>query len=166
MILICFDGSDDSRSAVGHAAELLQGQRATVLTVWVAFTEVLTRASLGVVPITSGLDIEQIDAATREQAQNLAEEGAELARQAGLDAQPRTCPQQASVASSILAEAEAVAASAIVMGSRGLTGVKSLLLGSVSHAVIQHADRAVIVVPSPKIAAERQSDRRARRKHS
>lgn len=166
MILICFDGSDDSRSAIGKAAELLQGQRATVLTVWVPFTEVLTRASLGVVPITSGLDIEQIDDATRAQAQNLAEEGAELARQAGLDAQPRTCPQQGSVASSILAEAEAVAASPIVIGSRGRTGLKSLLLGSVSHAVIQHADRAVIVVPSPKIAAERQSDRRARRKHS
>jgi nucleotide-binding universal stress UspA family protein len=41
------------------------------------------------------------------------------------------------------------------MGSRGLTGVKSLLLGSVSHAVIQHADRTVIVVPSSEVAAAR-----------
>jgi nucleotide-binding universal stress UspA family protein len=41
------------------------------------------------------------------------------------------------------------------MGTRGLTGVKSLLLGSVSHAVLQHADRAVVVVPSPEVARER-----------
>jgi nucleotide-binding universal stress UspA family protein len=45
------------------------------------------------------------------------------------------------------------------MGSRGLTGVKSLLLGSVSHAVIQHADRTVIVVPSPEVAAARARER-------
>jgi ABC transporter/Universal stress protein family len=36
-------------------------------------------------------------------------------------------------------DADEVDAEAIVLGSRGLTGVKSLLLGSVSHAVLQHA---------------------------
>ena len=46
-------------------------------------------------------------------------------------------------------------ASAIVMGSRGLTGLKSLLLGSVSHAVLQRADRTAIVVPSPAVADSR-----------
>jgi hypothetical protein len=45
------------------------------------------------------------------------------------------------------------------MGSRGLHGVKSLLVGSVSHAVIQHADRTVIVVPSPAVAAARGRER-------
>jgi hypothetical protein len=35
-----------------------------------------------------------------------------------------------------------------------------MLLGSVSHAVIQHADRAVIVVPSPEVAAARARARR------
>jgi nucleotide-binding universal stress UspA family protein len=42
-----------------------------------------------------------------------------------------------------------VGAGAIVIGSRGLTGVKSLLLGSVSHEVIRHADGTVVVVPWP-----------------
>ncbi len=166
MILICFDGSDDSRTAIGHAAELMNGQPATVLTVWKPFIEVLTQNSFGVVPLAPGMDIEEIDAATRAQADSLAEEGAELARQAGLDPQARTRSQQSTVANAILDEAEAVSASAIVIGSRGLTGVKSLLLGSVSHAVIQHADRTVIVVPSPKIATERQDERHARQARS
>ncbi len=60
----------------------------------------------------------------------------------------------------ILEQAADVDASAIVLGSRGLTGLKSLLLGSVSHAVIQHADRPVIVVPSRELAAGRAADRR------
>lgn len=161
MILICFDGSDDARAAIAHASELLRGQPATVLTVWEPFGEVLARTSLGVVPLMpSEVDIDQIDAASQAHAQTLAAEGAQLARAAGLEAQPRISAQQNTVATTILDEARAVDASAIALGSRGLTGVKSLLLGSVSHAVIQHADRTVIVVPSPKVAAER--ERRAR----
>jgi nucleotide-binding universal stress UspA family protein len=45
------------------------------------------------------------------------------------------------------------------MGTRGLTGIKSVLLGSVSHAVLQHADRPVIVVPSPDVANKRAGHR-------
>jgi nucleotide-binding universal stress UspA family protein len=47
------------------------------------------------------------------------------------------------------------------MGSRGLTGIKSRLLGSVSHAVVQHADRTVIIVPSPDVAGARERERAA-----
>lgn len=89
-----------------------------------------------------------------------AEAGAELPQKASLNAQPRTCSRMSTIAGAILAEADELGASAIVMGSRGLTGLKSLLLGSVSHAVIQHTDHPVIVVPSPDVA-----DSRARGRH-
>jgi nucleotide-binding universal stress UspA family protein len=59
-----------------------------------------------------------------------------------------------------MAEADEVGAQSIVMGTRGLTGVKSFLLGSVSHAVLQRADRPVVVVPSPDLVKERASHRR------
>jgi nucleotide-binding universal stress UspA family protein len=35
----------------------------------------------------------------------------------------------------------------IVLGSRGVSGVKSLILGSVSHGVVHHSHRPLLVVP-------------------
>ncbi|MCR8636471.1 universal stress protein [Paenibacillus radicis (ex Xue et al. 2023)] len=34
----------------------------------------------------------------------------------------------------------------IIMGSRGLTGLKEMLLGSVSHYVVQHAEVPVLII--------------------
>ncbi len=157
MILLCYDGSEDARAAIDQVGKLLVGQAATVLTVWEPFIEVLTRTSFGF-GMTGGIvDIEEIDAATRNGAESRAEEGAQLARGLGLDAHPRTCARVSTFADAILTTARELDATAIVVGSRGLTGVKSLLLGSVSHGVIQHADRTVIVVPSTKVAEARAS---------
>lgn len=57
----------------------------------------------------------------------------------------------------ILQTADELDATAIIVGSCGLTGVKSLSLGSGSYGLIQHADRAVIVVRSAEVAAARAS---------
>ncbi len=64
------------------------------------------------------------------------------------------------IAETILVAAGDVDANVIVLGTRGLSGLKSVLLGSVSHAVLQHADRPVMVVPSPEVAARRTDGRR------
>jgi nucleotide-binding universal stress UspA family protein len=158
MILISYDGSVDAKAAVERAGELMPGHPATVLTVWEPFVEVLARTPSGFGLAGGIVDAEKVDEVSVQAARERADEGVELARQAGLNAQPRTCAQVTTVASAILHEAHELGASAIVMGSRGLTGVKSLLLGSVSHAVIQHADLPVLVVPSPEVAASRRQD--------
>ncbi len=38
----------------------------------------------------------------------------------------------------------------IVLGSRGLTGAREALKGSLSHEVAEHAGRPVLIVPPPK----------------
>lgn len=153
MILICYDGSEDARAAIDRAGALFAGHAAIVLTVWQPFIEVIahTGVGFGMLPPDSAA----IDTASRQRAEQIAHEGAELAEQAGLEAEPRVCEQSSTTARVILGEAERLAAEVIVMGSRGLTGLKSLLLGSVSHEVIQHADRTVVIVPSPAVAASR-----------
>jgi nucleotide-binding universal stress UspA family protein len=155
MILICYDGSKDARAAIERAAELFRSQPATVLTVWQPFLEVAARSTVGFGLVPSIPDAEEIDEASLKAAAQTASEGVKLATALGLKAEPRITSQVSTTARAILKQADDVGASVIVMGSRGLTGVKSLLLGSVSHEVIQHADRTVAVVPSPEVAASR-----------
>ena len=154
MILICYDGSDDAKAAIQLGGQLLSGRKATVLTVWHPFRSVAAGTpggfGMSVLP-----DVERFDRTSAETASRCAQEGALLAREAGFDAEPTARPIVSTISEEILSTADALDAVAILMGSRGLTGLKSLLPGSVSHRVIQHADRAVIVVPSPEVARRR-----------
>jgi nucleotide-binding universal stress UspA family protein len=159
VILLCYDGSADAQAAIDRAGELLGGQPATVLTVWEPFIEVMTRTGGGFGFGGATVDVDEIDARSEQAAREQAQAGAEHAGRAGLNAQPRITARRETIADTILAEADDVGADAIVLGTRGLTGLKSLLLGSVSHAVVQHADRPVVVVPSPEVAAERAARR-------
>ena len=159
MILICYDGSDDAKAAIEAGAELLSGHDATVVSVWEPFYRLAARTVVGIGLVANIPDEAEIDEASQKAAQALAEEGAALAGKAGLKAQPLISPARSTTAGAILDQAASVNASAILIGSRGHTGVKSLVLGSVSQAVIQHADRPVIVVPSPEVASSRAKDR-------
>ena len=161
MILICYDGSADAQSAIDRAGELFAEQPATVLTVWEPFIAMMMRSGAGISLLGQIVNRDGIDAASEQAARERADEGVERARRAGMNPQPRTVARGAgTIAETILSVADEVEAAVIVLGTRGLTGLKSLWLGSVSHAVLQHADRAVIVVPSPGIAAERAARRR------
>ena len=52
----------------------------------------------------------------------------------------------------LVAEAEAERADVLVVGSRGLSGFRELILGSVSHSCCRHAPCPVLVVPAPPAA--------------
>ncbi|HET7051211.1 MAG TPA: universal stress protein [Solirubrobacteraceae bacterium] len=161
MILICYDGSEDAKAAIEQAGELLNCQPAVVVTVRQPFAEFPATAPSGFGPAPGLPDIDAAENGSRTAADELAMEGAELARQAGFNAEPRTCTRVATTAKTILSAAEEIGATAIVMGSRGRGGLKSALPGTVSHAVIQDADRTVIIVPSPEVAGARGRDRHA-----
>jgi len=147
VILIAYDGSADADAAIDRAGALFGAEEATVLTVWEGIVDVLTRSGSGFA--LANIDYEALDRASEGEARDRAEAGGERAARAGLKAQGRARARGDSIADTILDEADAVGADAIVMGTRGLTGLKSVLLGSVSHAVLQRADRTVVVVPSP-----------------
>ena len=154
MILIAYDGSDDAKEAVVNAARLFPGQSAVVLVVWQRFADTITRAGITIgAPET--IDLVEIDNQTGHGALEGAEAGAAQARELGLDARGESAPVRGTVADAILHEANKLGADAIVMGTRGLGGVKSALLGSVSRAVLHRTDRPVLVVPSPSVTEER-----------
>jgi nucleotide-binding universal stress UspA family protein len=154
VILIAYDGSPDAQAAIELAGRLFAGQPATVLSVWEPFVDVMARTGLGLA-FTAGANVEEIDSASEKAAREGAQEGARRADQAGLDAEAKIGARAVTIAQSILDVADEVDADVIALGTRGLTGLKSVVLGSVSHAVLTHTDRATLVVPPAKVASER-----------
>lgn len=160
MILVSYDGSADADAAIDRAALIAPGAEATILTVWEPFAGGAALSGgegMGVGLAGVYVDDHEIDAANEERARRHAAEGAERATAAGLKARPLAVCARRGVAHAVLAEAADAGADLIVLGTRGVTGVRSFFLGSVSHAVLQHADRPVVIVPSPEISAHRQA---------
>jgi nucleotide-binding universal stress UspA family protein len=157
MVLICYDGSVDAQAAIDRAGQLIAGSDATVLVIWETLVETMTRnGSLGMgVGMAGAYGEDGTDAALQKAACDTATDGAQRAAAAGLLAQPRVVNRDDDIAAVILAVAGDVDADMIVLGTRGLGSVKSLVLGSVSHAVLHHADRPVLVIPSPALAERR-----------
>jgi nucleotide-binding universal stress UspA family protein len=56
-------------------------------------------------------------------------------------------PAARTVADRLVRRAQEVGAAAIVVGSRGRSAAREILLGSVAMSVLHHADRPVLVVP-------------------
>jgi nucleotide-binding universal stress UspA family protein len=154
MILIAYDGSPDAKAAIQHAGELMPGTAATVLTIWEPFAKLLDRTPETLRPLAAVRNADEIDRQEADAAGESSKEGVELARGAGLDATPLTTSLSGSTADTIIEQADRLDVDAIVVGSRGLTGM-ALLLGSVSLAVVQRADRTVVIVPSADVAKQR-----------
>jgi nucleotide-binding universal stress UspA family protein len=139
-VLLGYDGSAEAQRAIEYAAGLFHDRPAVVLNVW-SLAPVAT--SFGMISIPPS----EVDA-HEQSARATAENGAAIARAAGLEARPQIAEGTIEgVWRTILQVADHLGASAIVVGSRGLTGVRSIVLGSVSSGVVHHAHRPVLVVP-------------------
>jgi nucleotide-binding universal stress UspA family protein len=145
-LLLCYDGSEDAKRAVEAAGALFAGQRALVVTVSQP-TAVLD--SVGWLGATSEVDFFELDRVAAEAGGRTAEEGVRTALEVGLKAEPVAIEATGPVATTIVEIADRHNAELIVMGSRGLTGVRSLLLGGVSSAVVHHADRPTLIIRRP-----------------
>ncbi|WP_019632838.1 universal stress protein [Actinomadura atramentaria] len=147
-ILIAYDGSDDAQTAIEYAGEHLKAEDAVVLTVW---EPLLAQLSWAPMATAGALPPEQDDSekyAEETEAERTAAQGVEVARKAGFaNVTARSERSNGPNWAAIVDVAEAIDASLIVMGSRGLSGAKSVLLGSVSNRVLHHAHRAVLIVP-------------------
>lgn len=162
MIVIAYDGSADARDAIDCAARLMPSAEATVLTVWVPFIYACAASGASGVGLGMGgtyayAESPDIDDASREAARATATEGARRAADAGLLATARDEGRDPDVANTLLETAAELDAEVIVMGTRGLGSLRSLLLGSVSHAVVHRAGRPVLVVPSATVAGARRA---------
>jgi nucleotide-binding universal stress UspA family protein len=146
--LLCFDGSDCAAAAIRVAGELCGGGTALVAHAWLRPSAVMFqgRRVEGSHPLAEAA--EEFDASTREGAEERAAEGVRVAREAGFDAEPLLVEHAHGTWRPLVELAIERRARAVVVGSHGLSPVKSALLGSVSRGIANHCPRPVIVVPS------------------
>jgi nucleotide-binding universal stress UspA family protein len=150
-LLICYDGSEDAKHAIERAADLLGDRHALVLTVW---QPIAGGASLAWAGMTiNGVNSVELDREAAQEGARIANEGVRIAQAAGLRAEPLVVEATGPVWKTILDIADHHHAAMIIMGSRGLTGVRSLLLGSVSSALAHHSDRPTLVIRQPVAGA-------------
>lgn len=145
-VLIAYDGSDIAEHALREAAVVLAQRRALVVCVWETGSGLTPIWTVGdrVPPIdVSGAVV--IEHALAEEARRAAQHGAEIARQAGFEAEALAVGGEASVASTILELAAERDAVAIVVGAHG-RGRVAELLGSTSRGVLHHSTCPVLVV--------------------
>ncbi len=153
-IVIAYDGSDASRAAVNEAAALFGSRHAIIVTVWEpGLADYMAMpGTMGTGTMMMPYDpstVQEIDRASEDHARNIAEDGVKLAAAGGLEAEASPVRDAADIADAILEIASERDAAAIVIGSRGLKGLKSKLLGSSSSSVLSRADRPVVVVHQP-----------------
>jgi len=147
-ILIAYDGSDNARQALVQAGAFFGSSRPTiVLYVWEPVELAAAHRGAGGLNAASS---------TEEAAADVAAEGVELARAAGLDAEARTVRAGlAPIWETIIDVADVEGVSLIVLGSRGLRGLRTLMLGSVAHQVVHHAHQPVLLIPTSALVESR-----------
>jgi nucleotide-binding universal stress UspA family protein len=150
LVIIAYDGSPAARQAVVDAAKIIGSCRLLVVTVWeegVAFAgPVMPPDGMTVTPMIDPKVALETDRAIEGRAERVSREGAELARSLGLEAEPLALPDEGDVAKTVLTLARDRNAAAIVVGSRGLSGIRARLEGSTSKGLLKHAPCPVIVV--------------------
>ena len=142
-LLLCYDGSEDAKHAIREAASMFgPGRPALVLSVWQDAAALPSFAWAG----AALPDLGDVFEAARQGAERIAEEGAGIARATGLVPTPIVAEAKGPIWAAVEEVCKAHDVEAVVAGSRGLSGVKSILLGSVSNGIVHHAKRPVVVV--------------------
>ena len=150
-VVIAYDGSPAARQAVVDAAKIVGSCPVLVVTVWeegLAYVGTLAPQAdgLSMAPMVDPEVARELDHGLHQQAEQVSGEGAALARSLGLDAQGLALPDEGNVAETILTLVRERRAVAVVVGSRGLSGIRARLEGSTSKALLTHAPCPVIVV--------------------
>jgi nucleotide-binding universal stress UspA family protein len=136
-VLAGYDGSPDAAGAIELGARLLPGCSAQIVHLWAPpFSGAELRARVLQRAATVHEMMEMLESEAQAQADRVAAEGVTLLELAAL--------------------AEELAPAALVVGSRGLTGVRAML-GSVSDEAVHASPVPVLVVPRAILSPERES---------
>ncbi|MDG6920241.1 MAG: universal stress protein [Nitrososphaerota archaeon] len=141
-VVVAFDGSKDSVKAVRLACSIAAkfGSKLTVAHVYSSPTMVFSGGAG--MPIPNYTELEE---AAKQNGEAILSRGVQLAAQAGAKARGELL-EGPSVVEALVGLATDQKADLVVVGTRGLTGFKRLIVGSVSSGLVGHSQCPVLVV--------------------
>jgi nucleotide-binding universal stress UspA family protein len=145
-ILICYDGSEHAAHAITVAGALFPGATAKVLHVWEPVEHIIARYA--VLAPYIGEEIPAADTGIEQHSGGVADEGVKLAEQAGLVASAHSVVLAGTLGETVIEAAKELGVGVIVTGTRGLHGPRELLVGTLSHALLQHSGLPLLAIPA------------------
>ncbi|MFQ5976407.1 MAG: universal stress protein [Candidatus Hydrothermarchaeales archaeon] len=146
-ILTPVDGSSNSDLAVEESGILAKKFDAKVILLHVAHTETSFSRQYED-EYADETSISYMSEVDKKEADEILERGEKILEEMGV--KPETAIRMGEPANEILEFATEYPVDYIVMGSRGLSGIKKFLMGSVSSRVMEHSHCSVLIVKGEK----------------
>jgi nucleotide-binding universal stress UspA family protein len=140
-IVAAFDGSENSMRAVGVAAGLAAKFGSELIVAHVYSSPVIPYSVAGA-PVPNYAELEKV---AEDTAKNTLAKGVLAARDGGVAARGELL-EASSTVQALTEFTASEKADLLVVGTRGMTGFKKLILGSVSSGLVGHASCSVLVV--------------------
>ena len=140
-VLVAVDGSDASIDASNYAIDMAKKFEASLTVLFIVAPAVYIDFGYANVGTTN-----EIESTKKKLAQNEVDKVNEKAMEKGVTVRTDVLIKHISVVKEIVEYAEKYKIDLIIMGSRGMTGFKKMLLGSVASGVVTYAHCPVLVV--------------------
>lgn len=144
-ILVPVDGSPNSHRAAETAINLAKDYKAEIVFLNVVSTPRFTYGSAAVLG-TPGLGLDKYYEYAENEGQTLIDGLIQLAKTSNVIAKGELVKSSESTVQSIVDQAKDQKVDIIVIGTRGLSSFKKMIIGSVSSGVVTYADCTVLVV--------------------
>jgi nucleotide-binding universal stress UspA family protein len=144
VIVVGTDGSESAGVAVRQATALAKLTGATLHVVHAHQHLSASQAAIGATAGVVTVNTEAVNAGIADESAVICGRAAEDARRSGVNVETHTRPGDP--ADALITTAEDVGADLIVIGNRGMTGVKRFVLGSVPNKVSHHAPCNLLIV--------------------
>ncbi len=137
-VLLSVDGSPDSEKAVRLTCQLAAVHGSVVMVVHGRDLPLVAPSGQPAPPRVERWESD-------DDAQKLVDAAVAVLQGAGVDASGQVLPGQGRIGEKILEAANAIGADLIVLGSRGMSRVEELMIGSISHKIIHLAKCPVLL---------------------
>ena len=144
-ILVTIDGSENSKKAADYASSFAKKYNAQLIVLYLLYSE-LGFAYSNLLGVTTPKAIEDVLETQKKDVQKWFDEIRSKLKNTNISVTDKIIISVSSIVGEIIGFADKEKVDLIILGTRGRTGFKKLLLGSVAEGVVTHSSCPVMAV--------------------